>query len=100
MVIFNGISPVLWNRKFWDSVPNPPWKRKQLRILFRGTKIEAKRSKLSELPSKLFHRRENNWEFFLWNKNKSKLSKFHSDFRSVDKIKAEAMRERFRQYSN
>jgi hypothetical protein len=80
MVIFKGILAVSAEQKtFGIPYQTLPWKRKQLRIPFRGTKIEAKRSKLSELPSELFHGRENNSEFLLWVKNRSKLSEFPSE---------------------
>jgi hypothetical protein len=66
MVIFKGILAVSAEQEtFGIPYQTLPWKRKQLRIPFRGTKIEAKRSKLSELPSELFHGRENNSEFLL-----------------------------------
>ncbi len=53
MVIFNRILTVPRNRKL-SGFRTKPWKIKQIRIPFCGTKIEAKISKLSEFPSKLF----------------------------------------------
>jgi hypothetical protein len=49
-----------------DGIPAVPRKRKQLRIPFRGTKIEG----TPGIMFRILSGRENNWNSVLWNKNR------------------------------